>query len=86
VNEESCTMRTLIFCTTPQILLGRSNQEEQGGQDMWHAWERNVYRVDGKARRKETNWKTKAEMGEWDQNGSQGDWLGECTLDPAGSG
>jgi hypothetical protein len=25
---------------------------------------------DGKARRKETTWKTKAQMGGWDQNGS----------------
>jgi hypothetical protein len=26
--------------------------------------------IDGKARRKETTWKTKALMGGWDQNGS----------------
>jgi hypothetical protein len=25
-------------------------------------------------------------MGGWDHNGSWGDWLGECRLDPAGSG
>jgi hypothetical protein len=25
-------------------------------------------------------------MGGWDQNGSLGDWLGECRLDTAGSG
>jgi hypothetical protein len=33
-------MRSFIFCTHPQILLGRSNQGECGGRDMWHAWER----------------------------------------------
>jgi hypothetical protein len=25
-------------------------------------------------------------MGGWDQNGSHGDWLGECRVDPVGSG
>jgi hypothetical protein len=30
---------------SPQILSGRSSQGEWGGQDMWHAWERNVYKV-----------------------------------------
>jgi hypothetical protein len=30
--------------------------------------------------------KTKAYMGGWDQNGSWGEWLGECRLDPVGSG
>jgi hypothetical protein len=30
----------LVFCTHPQILLGRSNQGELGGRDMLHAWER----------------------------------------------
>jgi hypothetical protein len=25
-------------------------------------------------------------MGGWDQNGSWGDWLGECRLDPVGLG
>jgi hypothetical protein len=38
-------MRSFIFCTPPHILLGRSNQGELGRRDMWHAWERNVYRV-----------------------------------------
>jgi hypothetical protein len=27
-NGESCTMRSFIFCTLPQILLGKSNQGE----------------------------------------------------------
>jgi hypothetical protein len=27
-NGESCTMRSFIFCTPPQILLGKSNQGE----------------------------------------------------------
>jgi hypothetical protein len=38
-------MRSFIFCTHPQILLGRSNQGEWGGPDMWHAWERKLYKV-----------------------------------------
>jgi hypothetical protein len=39
-------MRSFVFCTTPQILLRRSNQGEWGERDMWHAWEeRNVYKV-----------------------------------------
>jgi hypothetical protein len=33
-----------ILYSSP-ILLRKSNQEELGGRDMWHAWERNVYRV-----------------------------------------
>jgi hypothetical protein len=33
-------MRSFIFCTHPQILLGRSNQAEWGGRDMWHTWDR----------------------------------------------
>jgi hypothetical protein len=32
----------------------------------------------GKARRKGTTGKTKAYMTGWDQNGSEGDWLGDC--------
>jgi hypothetical protein len=45
-----------------------------------------VQGFDGEARRKETTWKTKAYMGGWDHNGSYGDRLGECRLDPVGSG
>jgi hypothetical protein len=33
-------MRSFIFYTPPQILLGRSNQGERDGRYMWHAWER----------------------------------------------
>jgi hypothetical protein len=29
-----------MFCSHPQASLGRSNQGEGGGQDIWHAWER----------------------------------------------
>jgi hypothetical protein len=36
-----------------------------------------VQGFDEKAIRTETTWKTKAYMGGWDQNGSQGDWLGD---------
>jgi hypothetical protein len=45
-----------------------------------------VQGFDGKFRRKEMTWKTKAQMGGWNQNGSYGDCLGEYRLDPAGSG
>jgi hypothetical protein len=42
---------------------------------MWHAWERkgNVQGFGGKERRKDTTQKTKAQMGEWDQNILLGD-------------
>jgi hypothetical protein len=61
-NGESRTMRSFIFYAPPQILLGRSNQGECGGRDMWHVWERREMCTGfyGKARRKETTWKTKA--------------------------
>jgi hypothetical protein len=39
-NGGSCTVRRFIICTHPQILSGRSRHGEQGGQGMWHAWER----------------------------------------------
>jgi hypothetical protein len=39
-GEWSCTVRSVIFCTPPQILLGRSNQGGWGGWDMWHALDR----------------------------------------------
>jgi hypothetical protein len=45
-----------------------------------------VQGFDGKFRRKEMTWKTKAQIRGWNQNGSYGDCLGEYRLDPAGSG
>jgi hypothetical protein len=39
-NRESCTVRSFIICTRPQIPLGRSSHGEWGGWGMWHAWER----------------------------------------------
>jgi hypothetical protein len=48
--------------------------------------EKSVQGFGGKARRKETTGKIKAQMGGWDQNGSYGDWLGVCGLDSTGSG
>jgi hypothetical protein len=45
-----------------------------------------VQRFGGKARRKEIIWKTKEQMGGCDQNGSYGDSLRECTIDPFCSG
>jgi hypothetical protein len=39
-NGESCILESFIICTYHQILLGRSNQGELGGQGMWHTWER----------------------------------------------
>jgi hypothetical protein len=32
-------MRSFIFCTPLKISLGRSNQGEWGGRDVWHPWE-----------------------------------------------
>jgi hypothetical protein len=60
-----------LFCTY-LLLLGRSNQGEWGGRGMWHAWDRRgkCTGFGGKARRKDTTWKTKEEMRGWDQNGS----------------
>jgi hypothetical protein len=46
-----------------KISLGRSNQGERGGQGMSHAWECRgmcTEGFDGKARRKDTTWNTKA--------------------------
>jgi hypothetical protein len=45
-----------------------------------------VQGFDGKVRREDTTWKIKAYMGRWDQNGSQGDWLRKCRVDPVGTG
>jgi hypothetical protein len=39
-QKEEGIMRCSIICTLHIILLGRSNQGEWGGQDMWHAWEK----------------------------------------------
>jgi hypothetical protein len=38
-------MRSFIFYTPPQILLGRSSQRDWGGWDTWHAWERTAHKV-----------------------------------------
>jgi hypothetical protein len=48
--------------------------------------EESVKGFGGKARGKETTWNTKAWMGGRNQNGSYGDWLGECRVDAGGSG
>jgi hypothetical protein len=51
---------------------------------MRHTWERNVYRVlMGKPEGKRPLERPRRR---WDQNGSLGDWPGECRLDPVGSG
>jgi hypothetical protein len=51
---------------------------------MWHAWERNVYKVF--MRKPEGKRPLGRPRHRWDQNESYGDWLGECRLDPVGSG
>jgi hypothetical protein len=48
--------------------------------------EESVQGFGGKARRKETIRKTNTYIGGRDQNVSWGDWLGECRVDPVGSG
>jgi hypothetical protein len=39
LNEELDNYQ-VITSTHPQTSLGRSNQGESGGRDMWHTWER----------------------------------------------
>jgi hypothetical protein len=52
-------MRSFIFCTPPQILLGKEN--DVGGTCGMHGrGEECVRGFDVKSRRKETTWKTKA--------------------------
>jgi hypothetical protein len=47
--------------------------------------EKNVQGSGGRAQRKETTQKTKAQVGGYYQNGSYKDWLGKCGVDSAGS-
>jgi hypothetical protein len=45
-DEVTGEWRSFLFCTHPQISLGRSSRGECGGRGMWHAWERReVYKV-----------------------------------------
>jgi hypothetical protein len=64
-------MRNFIICTHPQISLGKASQvkvNEVGGTCGTHGrGEKSVQGFGGKARRKETTWKTKAQVGRWDQ-------------------
>jgi hypothetical protein len=60
-------MRSFIFCTPPQII--KSRRIRWAGH-VAHMGEESLQGFDGKARRKEATWKIKAQMGEWDQNGS----------------
>jgi hypothetical protein len=55
-------MRNFIICTHPQISLGKSSQGEWvGGACSTHGrGEKSVQGFGGKARGKETTWKTKA--------------------------
>jgi hypothetical protein len=66
-NGGSCTMRSFIICTHPQILLSRSSQDKWDGQGMWHAWERleKCTRFWWEVRSKKSTRKTKAKMGGW---------------------
>jgi hypothetical protein len=45
---------------------------------------RNVHMALWESPREKTTWKTKAQMGGWDQNGPYGDWLGGCGVDSPG--
>jgi hypothetical protein len=48
-------VENVIFCTHPQISVGRSGQGERGWRGRWHAWEgESVQGFGGKVRRKET--------------------------------
>jgi hypothetical protein len=54
-------MRSFIFCTHPQILLGRSEQikENEVGGHVARIGEETVQGFGGKARMKEPTWKTR---------------------------
>jgi hypothetical protein len=61
-NGGSCTMRNFIICTHPQISVGNQIKANEVG---WACGthgrgEKSVQVFGGKARRKETTWKTKA--------------------------
>jgi hypothetical protein len=65
-NEE---LHILYF--SPNIIRQIKSRRMCGGTCGTHGrGEECVQGFDGKARRKETTWKTKALMGGWDQNGS----------------
>jgi hypothetical protein len=55
-------MRNFIICTHPQISLGKSNHTNEVGRacGTYGRGEKSVQGFGGKARRKETTWKTKA--------------------------
>jgi hypothetical protein len=59
VNGGRYTVRSFIICTHPQIL-GRSSQGKWGGRacGTHGRGEKSVQSFSGKARRKETTWKT----------------------------
>jgi hypothetical protein len=48
--------------------------------------EKKVYRVWWESPKERDHSEDQSDMGGWDQNGSYGDWLGECGVDPVGSG
>jgi hypothetical protein len=60
-NGGSCTVRNFIICTHPQIsLAGQVKANEVGGAYSTRGrGEKSVQGFGGKARRKETTWKTK---------------------------
>jgi hypothetical protein len=91
-DEVTGELRTLhseelyILYSSPNIFRQMKSRRMRWAGHVARMGEEYVQGFGGKARRIETTWETKAWMGRLDQNGSQGDWLGKCRLDPVGSG
>jgi hypothetical protein len=75
-----------ILYSSPNIIRKFKSRRMMWAGHVARMGEECVQGFDGKARRKETTWNTKAKMGGWDQNGCYGYWPGEWRLEPAGSG